>query len=73
MFCDMSEKTLWPVCAGGDAAASRCFDMDTRTVRGSDGGFPTTNATLFTGGAKKAVTQVAVPNKSYTSVSTWDP
>lgn len=32
MFCDMSEKQLWPVCS--DGSASYCFDMATESVRG---------------------------------------
>lgn len=36
MFCDMSEKQLWPVCT--DRAASYCFDMNTQSVRGSGTG-----------------------------------
>ena len=86
MFCDMSEKQLWPVCA--DAAATYCFDMDSQTVRGSAGGLETiekplypndTSATVKAGVAvavsagRTTNSNPAVPNKSYITVNTWDP
>jgi hypothetical protein len=79
MFCDMSEKQLWPVCS--DASALYCFDMESQIVRGSDTGGATTNAPLYPN-ATTPVSLVAggsaagnptVPIKSYTKVSTWDP
>ena len=84
MFCDMSEKRLWPVCASSDA--SYCFDMESETVRGSGGGgedgTAASNGTqalgiasLVAAGQKtegQGVAQ-AVPAKSYAYVDTWGP
>ncbi|KAK5941092.1 hypothetical protein PMZ80_006369 [Knufia obscura] len=69
MFCDMSEKTLWPVCV--DETASYCFNMDTQTVKGSISSLPTTSQPLFTN-VTDFNTHLAIPNKFYTSVNTWD-
>lgn len=32
LFCDMVEKTLWPVCASGQSQGS-CFDLNEKTIR----------------------------------------
>lgn len=69
MFCDMSEKTLWSVCV--DESASYCFDMDTQTVKGSTSSLPTSSQPLFTN-VTDFNTHLAIPNKFYTSVNTWD-
>jgi hypothetical protein len=85
MFCDMSEKRLWPVC--NYATASYCFDMTSQTVRGSDvsslknattplwsnstigSSSPGLAVSLLAGDS--ATTNPVVPLKSYTTVNSW--
>ena len=85
MFCDMSEKRLWPVCTAD--TASYCFDMNSQTVRGSNvGGLkdPATplwsNSTINSSTSRLAAslsaggsgtTNPAVPVKSYSAVDSW--
>jgi hypothetical protein len=83
MFCDMSEKQLWPVCA--DSTASYCFDMDSQTVRGSDNTLPSSETPLYSNSTIKPAGAVSlaagdpgavnptVPSKLYTTVDTWGP
>ncbi|RMD39417.1 hypothetical protein DV735_g5715, partial [Chaetothyriales sp. CBS 134920] len=81
MFCDMSEKRLWPVCT--DYSSQYCFDMTSQTVRGSgvtsaDESDPTNNGTVL---AKISVAIEVdddgytweIPAKSYSDVNTWEP
>lgn len=72
MFCDMSEKTVWPICT--DSLTSYCFDMDTQTVKGSMISLTTTNQLLYTNGTDftELTTHLAIPDKLYTSVSRWE-
>ena len=87
MFCDMSEKQLWPLCSGG--TTTYCFDMQSQTVLGSVTTTVSTSKTppysnttsdfvkpavgVAATGNSAAVGQPAVPDKSYSSVETWDP
>ena len=85
MFCDMSEKRLWPICS--DSSASYCFDMDSQTVKGSERSSATADTPLWSNSSSGAVTpsvavavsgnpadaSLVVPNKSYSTVTMWDP
>ncbi|RMZ84980.1 hypothetical protein DV738_g188, partial [Chaetothyriales sp. CBS 135597] len=86
MFCDMSEKRLWPVCA--DSSSPYCFDIASQTVRGSGVTAPVTSPSPFInatdskdGVASKISVAIEVdddgdtweiPAKSYSQVSTWE-
>ena len=86
MFCDMSEKQLWPVCVEDDE--SYCFDMAMQIVRasvatsgtnrGPDVSVTHTESSANAGtvvkvGTREYVLDFAVPLKAYTDVSTWAP
>lgn len=57
LFCDMSEKQLWPVCQ--EASETDCFDNDTRTMRA-----PSLSGRDVQSGAP-------VPTKDYHSIEDW--
>jgi hypothetical protein len=73
MYCDMSEKRLWPVCAGD--TTSYCFHMGSQTVKGSDIYYHTwaNTSTTFGGAVSLAAgnSHAPVPAKSYTTVDSW--
>jgi hypothetical protein len=84
MFCDMSAKRLWPLCA--DDITTYCFDMQTETVRGSEAlseksaDEPGTQqgpgiVALVVDGQDDADQDIVqdVPGKAYTYVDTWGP
>ena len=75
LFCDMSEKQIWPVCT--DPSGNYCFDMDTQTVRGSSTGLKTSDVPLYNNGTSfngthSLAQHPSVPVKAYTTVNTWD-
>jgi hypothetical protein len=64
IFCDMSEKQLWPVCT--DSVVSYCFDMKTHSVIGSGTGqvdLPAVDTPIHTDGTNLAATEpdIAAP------------
>ena len=74
LFCDMSEKQIWPVCT--DPSGTYCFDMDTQTVRGSSTGLKTTDVPLYSNGTSfngthSLAQHPSVPLKAYATVNTW--
>jgi hypothetical protein len=74
MFCDMSEKRLWPVCAGN--TTSYCFNMGSQTVKASDIYHHTWANTSTTFGEAVSLaagnSHAPVPAKSYTTVDSCD-
>ena len=82
MFCDMSEKQLWPLCA--DSSATYCFDINSQTVKGSGSNATAADSLLYPNSTAAVAgvsllasgsgsSNAAVPRKSYSQVSTWDP
>lgn len=59
LFCDMSEKQLWPLCV--ERLQNGCFDVDTTTMRRGTG----------LQGRDEASGR-AIPEKSYKKVQSWD-
>lgn len=84
LFCDMSEKQLWPLCSA-DVTTS-CFDVGSQNMRDWRGNlasvqnqtaYDNTTASVGTRSASSfirrqdAVAAMAVPPKSYGTVRTW--
>ncbi|CAG8956820.1 hypothetical protein HYFRA_00011209 [Hymenoscyphus fraxineus] len=66
LFCDMSEKELWPLC--GKNKKSSCFDLATSSMIAKVG-----NSTISThmNSRRDVATGRIVPNKEYDDISAW--
>ena len=72
LFCDMSEKQVWPLCS--DTTAGYCFDMDSQTIRGSSISTSTNSKVPYSNSSVTGVSKFGssgIPLKSYTRTQTW--
>ncbi len=72
LFCDMSEKQLWPVCS--QATTTYCFDLVSQNVRGSEISSSTSSTAPYSNNTLTGVSRIGgsgVPMKSYTNMLTW--
>lgn len=66
LFCDMSEKQLWPLCSG--VVTASCFDTTTNTIRGTTSSSSIGNVTIV---PRQTQADSAVSDKSYTYIHNW--
>lgn len=86
MFCDMSEKRLWPLCTAN--STPYCFDLESQTVRGpaappavkgaltasnNDAIMPPDIAVPAEGHDEEDALRSLIPIKAYVDISTWMP
>jgi len=70
LFCDMSEKELWPLCCKDKRTG--CFDMVSKTMIGNDNTMVASNDTIIaTKSRRDLTTGRIIPEKEYSHVTAW--